>query len=209
MAVAWWAAAGGGVVVRGQWHECACDHRAGPGRRCWSDVDVPFWMGEFDWCGVRWCRWCCRGRRRRGWCGRLALVLLPLVDGRGFGGGGVAWGLVRERAVLRIVRWWWLRVCPSGGRGWVRWLQGRPDPGVVTGSVVAGGVGFVFSGQGCQRLGMGRGLVARFPVFAQAWGGVCGVVDGLVGGSLEGVVWGGDGGLVDETRWAQAGVVCV
>ncbi len=47
-------------------------------------------------------------------------------------------------------------------------VEGRLTNAVVRGVAYERRVGFLFSGQGAQRLGMGRELAARFPVFAEA-----------------------------------------
>ncbi|MEV4921137.1 type I polyketide synthase, partial [Streptomyces tirandamycinicus] len=86
--------------------------------------------------------------------------------------------------------------------------EGAEDPALIEGSAPAGAQSwaFLFSGQGAQRLGMGRGLYGRFPVFAEAFDAVCAGLDEHVERPLRDVVWGDDLEVLNRTVYAQAGL---
>ncbi|MER5281712.1 type I polyketide synthase, partial [Streptomyces sp. NPDC002809] len=95
-------------------------------------------------------------------------------------------------------------------RGLTALVTGEPSSSVVRGAArSAGKVAFLFTGQGAQRLGMGRELHGAFPVFAEAFDAVLVELDARLGRSLREVVWGEDAGLLNGTMFAQAGLFAV
>ncbi|WP_333777597.1 acyltransferase domain-containing protein, partial [Streptomyces sp. IBSBF 3136] len=83
-------------------------------------------------------------------------------------------------------------------------LRGLSDVGVLPS--VAGKLAYLFTGQGAQRLGMGRELAASFPVFGSAFDEVAAALDVHLELPLREVLWGDDPAAVEQTGWAQPGL---
>ena len=117
------AASGRGVLVRCQWHQCACGGGAGSGS--WSR-----WPRRSD----RWCRrWWCRARRRRGWRrGRRCWPTGWTATGAAVALADVAPHAEPSPGPARQVRHGVSRaIAPRRWPGCARWPPGRPAPGVV------------------------------------------------------------------------------
>ncbi|MET9296379.1 beta-ketoacyl synthase N-terminal-like domain-containing protein, partial [Streptomyces sp. NPDC003077] len=106
------------------------------------------------------------------------LLALVTADGAELPVTDVAFSLATTRAA------WERRAAVVGGsldelaEGVRALASGTPSASVVEGSTRGGGkLGFLFSGQGSQRVGMGRELYASYPVFAAAYDEVCARLD--------------------------------
>ncbi|KNB50932.1 type I polyketide synthase [Streptomyces caatingaensis] len=86
--------------------------------------------------------------------------------------------------------------------------RGESAPGVTVDETAGGKLAVLFTGQGAQRLGMGRELRSAFPVFADAFDAVCAELDRHLDRPLREVV-DGDGEALDRTGFTQAALFAV
>ncbi|MEV6710431.1 type I polyketide synthase [Lentzea sp. NPDC051208] len=108
----------------------------------------------------------------------------------------VAFTLATGRAALAH------RAVVFGEEGLAALASGAPAPEVVTGTRTTGKVAFLCTGQGAQRLGMGRELSA-YPVFAEKLAEVAAHLDKHTGFSLLDVVHGTVPEALDQTAVTQ------
>ncbi|MCJ1678345.1 SDR family NAD(P)-dependent oxidoreductase [Streptomyces sp. APSN-46.1] len=117
----------------------------------------------------------------------------------------VAYSLATSRAVLEH-----RAVVVAGDRAAAVEALRAVAGGTTTGQPVTGGrLAVLFTGQGAQRLGMGRELYGTYPVFAEAFDAVAAELDRHLERSLKEVVFGDDAEAVNRTEFTQPALFAI
>ena len=195
------AASGRGVVVRHQRDQRARDHRVSPAgradrarnRRSRRHPSLPWVVSAKSATALQ----------------SQASRLAEFVGARGeLAAADVGWSLAGRTAFEH-------RAVALGAdrdqllAGLAELADGQPGASVVTGTGLPGKTVFVFPGQGSQWLGMGMGLHATYPVFAEAFNTVVGELDRHLLRPLREVMWGHDEDLLNTTEFAQPALFAV
>ncbi|NKY87121.1 type I polyketide synthase [Nocardia veterana] len=160
--------------------------------------------------------WLISAKTESGLRAQAAALLTWVTDHPDLAVDDIGWSLVTTRARLE----WRGSVVGADRATMLAGLAALAEHGaaatagaVATGQAVDRKAAFLCTGQGAQRVGMGRELYAAFPVFAAAVDEICEQLDPLLGGSLAELMftgrWSGgapddvDGPVLDRTEFTQ------